>query len=141
MTDDAAVARSQRLLDQVKEGKTIFFKAGGGWDIIGPAADIEPGQTVTVTKAAGDTTEVIVVKVMAERTVHGVATRTATFRNPAAAAAAPAHVDPPRPAYNVVDRQAAAVGGMLGRDSSTARGYCHHCGLELDRNGNCDECV
>ena len=91
-----AVARAQRLLDQVKTGKTIYFRAGDEWMIIGPAGDVQPGQRLTVHKADGSTTEVIVGDVKDDRTVQGTATRTATFRNapPRESAPAPAPARP-----------------------------------------------
>ena len=139
MTDRS---RAQRLFDQVQQGKVVFFKAGDAWDILGPAEDIQPGQKVTVTKASGETTQVVVTEIMVERTVRGVATRTARFVRAGIADSTTERHAPerPRPVYNVVDRQAATVGGMLGR-TSTSVGYCHYCGLELNRSGNCAECV
>lgn len=134
--DAAAIGRARKLWEAVRDGMTIFFNTGDGWDIIGPTHLITPGSEVTVTKADKTTVRVIVRKVMAERTIDGVATRTATFVH-APATAVPSD---PRPVYNVRDRQAATVGGMLGRTSSTSAGYCHYCGLPLDRNGDCDEC-
>ncbi len=132
----AAVGRARKLWEAVRDGMTIFFKTSDGWDIIGPAHLVTPGAAVTVTKADKTTVQVIVRQIMAERTIDGVATRTATFDYaPTADATATS-----RPVYNVIDRQAATVGGMLGRTSSARAGYCHYCGLELDRNGNCDEC-
>lgn len=130
----AAVGRARKLWEAVRDGMTIFFKTGDGWDIIGPAHLITPGARVTVTKADKSTAEVLVLKVMAERTIDGIATRSATF------VPAPANAPEPRRVYKVRDRQAAAVGGMLGLASNAPVGYCHYCGLELDRNGNCNEC-
>lgn len=137
--DPAAVERARKLLQAVADGLTVFFKVGTGWDVVGPAHLITPGAVVTVTRADQTTTRVVIRDVMAERTIDGVATRTATF----VPARAPAPAPPPeaaRPVYNVHDRQAAAIGGMLGRHLSTPAGYCHSCGLPLDRNGDCDEC-
>ena len=132
--DAAAVGRARKLWEAVRDGMTIFFSTGDGWDIIGPAHLITPGAEVTVTKADKTTVQVLVRKVMAERTIDGVATRTATF--------VPAPVPAPdsRPVYNVRDRQAATVGGMLGQASSSRPGSCHYCGLPLNRAGDCDEC-
>jgi hypothetical protein len=145
--DAAGVGRARKLWEAVRDGMTIFFNTGAGWDVIGPAHLITPGAEVTVTKADGATTRVIVRQVMAERTIDGVATRTATFGPAPAPAPAPApepapalELESPRPVYHVRDRQAATVGGMLGQTGSTLIGYCHYCGLPLDRNGDCDEC-
>lgn len=77
---DPAVARAQRLLDQVKTGKSIYFRAGDQWMIMGPSANVEPGRRLTVHKADGSTTEVIVGEIKSNRTVQGVTARTATFR-------------------------------------------------------------
>lgn len=138
-SNPAAVARARKLWEAVRDGKTIFFHTGTGWDIIGPAHLIVPGAEITVTKADKSTQRVVVVDVRAERTVDGVATRTATFRDVPAGPAV-THAEPARPWFPVRDRQAAAVGGMLGLASSAPLGYCHYCGLELDRKGNCGEC-
>ncbi len=134
---NAAVARARRLFELVKQGKIVFFKAGDSWDIVGPADAIKPGATVTVNKADGTTDEVVVTQIMAERTVEGVATRTATFTRPRRT---PAPVQK-TPWYPVADRQAAAVGGMIGRTTAGKLGYCHYCGGNLDRHGNCRECI
>lgn len=133
--DAAAVGRARKLWEAVRDGKTIFFNTATGWDIIGAANLIVPGAEVTVTKADKTTVQVIVRQVMAERTIDGVATRTATFDYVRADTSADR-----RPVYKVADQQAAAVGGLLGRTSPARMGYCHYCGLALDRNGNCDEC-
>ncbi len=132
--------RARRLFEQVKTGKIIFFNTGNGWDIIGPADQIEPGATVTVTKASGATTCVIVQKVMAERTVEGFATRTATFINAPTVTPSATAVPAPRE-HRVRDRQAARVGNALGLTSSAPAGSCHYCGLALNRRGECEECV
>ncbi len=134
------VDRARRLFAQVRAGKVIFFKAGNdAWDIIGPADKIVPGETVTVTKADGSTRDVVVLTVMSERTVEGFATRTATFHNTAPAPAA-ATTGSGRTWYPVRHKSADMIGGMLGASSGADLGYCHFCGLELDRNGVCDEC-
>lgn len=135
MNRNAAIERAQKMLEAVRDGLTVFFRTGDGWDVAGPAHLIIPGAVVTVTKADGTTTRVIILDVMVERVVNGVATRTATF--------APVRVpapEPVRPVYNIVDRQAATVGGMLGLTSGAPAGYCHYCDLPLNRNGDCDEC-
>ncbi len=136
MAGQDPTARARKLFQQVKQGKVIFFKAGNAWDILGPAALVQSGDIVTVTKANGETTQVMVLDIMAERTVDGVATRTATFTTVRAGAGTPIE----RPWYPVRDRQAAAVGGALGLTSPAKLGYCHYCGLELDHNGSCPEC-
>lgn len=134
--------RARKLLELVKQGKIVFFKAGGdGWDIIGPADTITAGASVTVSKADGSTEQVTVVEIMSERTVEGVAARTARFNRQRAASPVPAQAEREPAWYPVHDRQAAAVGGMLGRSAGGSLGYCHYCGLNLDRNGDCAECV
>lgn len=77
---DKARDRANRLFDQVKTGHTVFYKApDGNWALMGPAADLQPNTAVTVTKADGSTTRVVVTVVTGEKTHESVAVRTAGF--------------------------------------------------------------
>lgn len=136
MNENQAKERAARLLEHVKAGRTVFFKAGSGWDIAGPAADLQHGAIVTVTKANGSTTQVMVTRIMSDREVNGCAVRTALFTS-SFTTTRPVEDEPE---YDVVDRNAAMVGTALGRGGKTKRGSCHYCGLPLDRNGYCREC-
>lgn len=129
--------RAQNLLDQVKAGKTIFFRAGKEWMIMGPAATLQEGARVVVTKADGSADQVIVGLIASDRTVQGTAARTALFRK-APTFGPPAVAEPTR-YHQVADRSAAFVGGALSRDTRT--GSCHYCGGPLDRRGRCPECI
>lgn len=97
-------ARAQRLLDEVKTGKTIFFKANGEWMIIGPSDDLNAGQRVTVRKSDGTTTDVLVREIKSDRTVQGTSARTATFV--------------PAPADSVASRTAVPTGPGTSRTAA-----------------------
>lgn len=91
----AAVAKAQRMLDQIKDGKTVFTKsAHGTWYVIGPAADIRPGADVTVTKADGTTKPVHVTTITSTGEKQDTAYAMATFTN-----ATPARRDTRRDTY------------------------------------------
>lgn len=129
--------RAQSLLDQVKAGKTIFFRAGKDWMIMGPSATVRLGARIPVTKADGSVSQVIVGLIVSDRSVQDTAARTAYFRKAPTFEASNAP-DPAR-YHQVADRSAAFVGGALGRTSPS--GACHYCGGPLDRNARCPECI
>ena len=129
--------QQQEMLNQVAAGKTLFTRdrRRDRWMIVGPAGDLVVGNTVVVTRSDGDTQTVRVTAVGVEREVQQVAYRTAEFKPVTVRAIRP------QPVYEVVDRQAARVAGIMGLPTPSPSGRCHYCGLPLKRNGACAECV
>lgn len=74
--------KQQQMLDAVAAGESIFFHDGPAWSVMGPATDITPGATVTITKKSGATSQVIIDTVWLTATVHDVTYATASFHNP-----------------------------------------------------------
>lgn len=129
--------QQQEMLNQVAAGRTLFTRdhRRDRWMIVGPAGDLVVGRTVAVTRSDGDTQTVRVTAVGVEREVQQVAYRTAEFKPVTVRATRP------QPVYEVVDRQASRVAGIMGLPAPSPSGRCHYCGLPLKRNGACAECV
>ncbi|MGX1762625.1 hypothetical protein ACWIGW_44485 [Nocardia brasiliensis] len=51
------------------------------------------------------------------------------------------HAQKPATAAPRFDRQANRVAGLAGLPTPKATGRCHYCGLPLNRQGQCEECV
>lgn len=128
-----AKAKAQEMLNQIKAGRTVFTRATDGWMIVGPAADVQAGNSVAVTRADGTTTQVVVTKLGVSKTVQGVAYTVASFTEPVGAPK-PAQVTPQ------LDRQATLIASIMGFPAPRATGHCHYCGLPLVK-GECEECV
>lgn len=79
MATTTQIAKAQQMLDTIRAGKTSFHKSGSEWVVVGPAAVIRPGATVTVTKADGTTTRVEISQLTIAGEKQGVAYQLATF--------------------------------------------------------------
>lgn len=81
-TKVAEKAKAQRMLDAVKAGQSLFSRTPEGmWTVVGPVDDIVTGATVTVTKASGETSQVIIGKVGPVFTAQGCSYRVGGFKN------------------------------------------------------------
>jgi hypothetical protein len=95
--ENTATAKAQHLLDTIAAGRAIFSRAPQGWTVVGPAAIITTGATITVAKADGSASKVVIGAVGPVREVQGIAYRVAEFRNaPAARPAARSRYSTPR---------------------------------------------
>ena len=80
-----SISTAQALLEALRAGRTSWTKAADGeWMIIGPAADIKVGATVTVTTRTGGTSQVTVARLGACGERDGIAYQVATIATQAA---------------------------------------------------------
>jgi hypothetical protein len=84
----SAKEKAQRMLDQVRDGKTVFTRSADQWLIVGPADRMIPGHTVDVTKADGTVKTVRVHTLHKRGEVQGVTYQVAEF-TPAPTGVAP----------------------------------------------------
>lgn len=127
-----ARAKAQAVFDAVQAGQTVFTRATNQWMIVGPTADITPNVPVTVTKANGKTSEVIVTAINGSYTRSGIAYTVAEFRNaPAPVTTVAAAPSPTGWSYAAKRRQgigSEGIGLYLPTPTDTAGG-CYYCGV------------
>lgn len=122
--------RAERLFRAVAAGRTVFFKVGDNWEIIGPAEAIQPGARVTVTQASGQQRTVVATVILRGGIVRGIAYRTARFAN------RPLSVPrPPRPAQAHRPYIGAPGLGLALPTPSAPDGGCYFCGVP-----DCTDC-
>jgi len=99
-TEDHRRTTQEAIFAAVSAGQTVYTKAPSGWMIVGPAADIVEGATVTVTKRDGSTSQVRVGPVGGIRTTRGVEYQVAGFTKIPTPAPRPA--EKPRTGFDLV---------------------------------------